>query len=396
MEPTKIILGIHDLHPWGGQERSNLEIFYRINQHIPIDIHAYTFSDNRTWPQAQWVPYSSAWSRPTLLKCNHYALTSALKLKNYASSSKRKQERIIIQSTGTALPIADVIQVQFVHRTWQRILSQLTDKPPLSIAQQTNETLFAKYNLIEEKILYTNKKKYIAISHGIKKELIEFYNIHPNHIDVIYHGVDTKQFTPYTTDTNGLPQRQQTRRSLNISDDHFVLLSVGALNVRKGLFAIFHAVKELVHNGFDNIILLAVGAGDKEQLIQKAKELKIENSIRIVEPQKNIVPFYQASDIFVFPSIYEPFGLVIFEALACGLPVVTSKFAGASELITHGVDGWLLSDSLNASAIGSDLAQIIKNKPLLNSLSREGRHLAEQNSWDMVAEQYLKYYNHFF
>lgn len=398
MDVKKLVLGIHDLNPWGGQERSNLEINYRLNSHFPIELHAYSFSDERPWPQLTHVPYSQKWASPMLLKFNHYHLMSLVNLqKKYLSAKRRRKEGIIIQSTGTALPIADVLQVQFVHKAWYDIESQLEEtrptKPQTTVHRHYSE-LLKNCNLLHEKLLYTNNKKFIAISHSVKKDLMNHYDIKSENISVIYHGVSSNDFRSLATSESQF-NRRRIRQENNIPEDAFVLLTVGALNARKGLHVLLEVLQELVHNDFKSVVVLAVGAGDPQKFMAQAERWGIASHIHLVAAQKDIAPFYQASDIFFFPSLYEPFGLVILEAMASGLPVLTSSVCGAAELITPGIDGMVFSSESTTTDLAGEISALIKDAPKLKSLGAKAHEAARGWSWDSVARNYLDFYKNY-
>jgi glycosyltransferase involved in cell wall biosynthesis len=393
MSTSRIILGIHDLNPWGGQERSNLEIFYRLSENYSIELHAYSFFDSRSWSNLTYIPYSKAWSKPSLLKFNHYALLSQLHLGKNIFASHRKNENILLQSTGTALPVADVIQVQFIHHAWHDIESQLSDgSTKTGLINTIYNPLLTSYNLLSEKLIYTPAKKYIAISHSIKKELMTYFSLPAESIEVIYHGVDSQQFQPYSDSPTGLEKRIELRQSIGLQENDFVLLTVGALNKRKGVHRILETLSELTRNGVTNISLLAVGAGDVEPLKKEAKKMGIDAKIYFIDAQKDILPYYWCADLFFFPTQYEPFGLVILEAMACGLPVMASTCAGAMELVTHGHDGWYIKEGASSKDLASDIATLMKNKELLKTLASRARETALLQTWETVAKNYSDFY----
>lgn len=391
MDVQKIVLGIHDLNSWGGQERSNLEIFRRLNSHIPLELHSYSFSDDSPWPQLKHVPYSQAWANPILLKINHYHAQSALRLSSY--SSGRKDKGILIQSTGTAFPMSDVVQVQFLHKAWYDIESELDPhlKTPESLVRAMYSKAFQYCNLLHEQLLYTPNKKYIAISHTVKKDLMRLYNIKSENINVIYHGVNHNDFRSLQS-IEAQTARKDIREKHNIAQDAHVLLSVGAINTRKGIHTAIDVLNELITNDFKNVILLAVGAGDARPLMDQAEQLGISANIRLVSSQKNVAPYYQASDVFFFPTLYEPFGLVILEAMASGLPVITTSVAGAAELMTPGIDGIVMSPQTTPTDIASEVSTLIKDKQKWLSLSHRSQQSARQWTWDKVANEYAQFY----
>ncbi|UCD10438.1 MAG: glycosyltransferase family 4 protein, partial [Nitrospinaceae bacterium] len=106
-------------------------------------------------------------------------------------------------------------------------------------------------------------------------------------------------------------------------------------------------------------------------------------------PSANTPMFYTAADIFALPTLYEPFGLVVLEAMSHGVPVLVSRFAGASELITDAKDGMLIQDPFNPREIGAQLCRM-KDPMLRATLAENGRKLAarytlERNTREIIA-----------
>ncbi len=380
--PEKLVVAIHDLHPWGGQDKSNLEILYYLNQSLPVEIHAYQFIDTRKWPNAHFVKYTGL-RRPLFIKALSYGLRTFLRFK--------KKKNVFIQSTGTATWNPDVFQIQFLHKSWQDLQNNYDLEDDANFLKTIYHQFLQTFNIWFESRIYKKNKKYIAVSHSIKKELIEFFKIPEKNICTIYHGVDTDFFCSPTS-----PEAQATRlkirTELRIPDDAFVLLHTGALNQRKGVPLALETLGYLKAQGFENIHYVAVGAGDISHLKKIAEEEKISDYVHFVQHSKSIRDYYWASDLFFFPTVYEPFGLVILEAMACGLTCVTSPSAGAAELIEHQKNGILLENILDPETMAQQLGELLKNKATLQILSQQAIRTAKDHQWPQVASEYLQFY----
>jgi len=94
--------------------------------------------------------------------------------------------------------------------------------------------------------------------------------------------------------------------------------------------------------------------------------------------------FFAAADLFVMPTLYEPFGMVIAEAMASGLPVITSRLAGAAELIDHKVDGVLLDEPTDQAAIAREITLLLREPEQAREMGRLARSKVEHYSWDYV------------
>ncbi len=183
-------------------------------------------------------------------------------------------------------------------------------------------TLFIEKRLFKR----GNYKKIIANSNQVKEDIIKHYKVAPHDIVVIYNSVDLLEFNPEERDLH-----IKERDIIGIDKDTLVLLFVGSGFERKGLAALIEAVGEL--NKRRKIALLVVGKGRYRRYKRLAGRFGVEENIYFLGPQSNVKRFYLASDIFVLPSIYEPFSNACLEAMACGLPVITSRVNGVSELL---------------------------------------------------------------
>jgi UDP-glucose:(heptosyl)LPS alpha-1,3-glucosyltransferase len=162
-----------------------------------------------------------------------------------------------------------------------------------------------------------------------------------------------------------------------------VLLFVGWEFKRKGLQYIIEALSKLDKS----VKLLVVGGDDPLKFQLLAQHLGVSARVSFVGHKGDVKAYYAASDIFVFPSEYEPFGLVITEAMAAGLPVITMRSAGAAEIITSGQDGVLLENHDPASIAYA--VQSLINWKSQERLGGAARKTALRYSWDALTEKTL-------
>ena len=381
----KLIIAIHDLHPWGGQDKSNLEILFGLSKKMPLEIHAYQFTDHRPWPSVTFTKYAGL-RRPLILKVLSYGFRSFFRF-----SHLRKTEKVWVQSTGTATWDPDVFQIQFLHKTWQNLQADFNLEDDAPFFKSIYHQILQLFNVWLEHRVYKKNKKYIAISHSIKKELIQNFQISEKNIRTIYHGVDSQYFCPPTTD-EAIAARERVRNELRIPKDALVLLHTGALNQRKGVPLALETIGVLKAEGFSNIHYIAVGAGDIKPLKKIATEEEISEYVHFIQHSKNIRDYYWASDVFFFPTVYEPFGLVILEAMASGLPCVVSPSAGGSELIEHEQNGLLIENILDPVSMAQQLATLIKNPAQQKRFSANAIATAQQRPWEIVSEEYFQFY----
>jgi UDP-glucose:(heptosyl)LPS alpha-1,3-glucosyltransferase len=159
---------------------------------------------------------------------------------------------------------------------------------------------------------------------------------------------------------------------------------------RKGVRYIIEALPLLSKR---NVKLIIIGRGDEEYYGRLAELEQVRDRMFFVSHSSRLWEYYAASDVFVFPTIYEPFGLVITEAMASGLPVVTTRLAGAADFITDGVDGFLLDKPGDINELAAKIELLLSNAEFRKTMGERARETAEKLSWDQVTQKTLGVYN---
>lgn len=377
---------IHDLNPYGGQDRSTLEIARRLSHRWPVEVHAFTLEDPRMddWGKVELHLVRPGIKRPVLAKSSFFygAILPDLWLKPRLSGGARP----VIHATGACSLVSDVVQVQFVNEAWKRLVrkERQAGAPPSRIRRAYSNLLLEYDSAIERKI-YTPDKTYIAISKTVARELEDCFGLRES-VHVIHHGVDPGFFKPATT-AGEKEARERLRSACGVGRGELACLFVGSYE-RKGLDTALEAMAILPSVARAKVKLVAVGGGDTEAFAKRAQELGVADRVRLVGPTREIHRYYQAADLFFLPTRYEPFGLVILEAMAAGLAPVVSRLAGASELLEHGKSGLLLDDPRDPREAADQIARIASDPALRESLGARSREIAEGRSWDRVAEEY--------
>ncbi len=225
--------------------------------------------------------------------------------------------------------------------------------------------------LCMERMIFKGRRfrKIIAISELVKKNIIENYNVDKRFIEVIYNGVDLERFKPENKDI----YRREIREAYSIAEDAFTALFAGSGFERKGLEFLLKAV-ELVPVP---LTLLIAGKGPEKKFAGLIKRQRV----IFCGPQKDIHKYYAASDVFVFPALYEPFGNVHLEALASGLPVITTRQSGAAEIIEDGKQGFVIEHPEDAVKIAEKIT-LLMDLDQRQRMSIEARKLAERFSFE--------------
>jgi UDP-glucose:(heptosyl)LPS alpha-1,3-glucosyltransferase len=183
-----------------------------------------------------------------------------------------------------------------------------------------------------EKSLFSdgNAVRVIAASQMVKDEIVNLYRYSPGKIDIVRNGVPLEKFR-FDSEL-----REKSREELNLKPDQTALLFTGSGWERKGLL---FAIEAAALCGDRKMRLLVAGRGNAR--LYKTKSLRFwrEEPVHFLGEVADMLPVYAAADIFILPTIYDPFSNACLEALACGLPVITTRSNGFSEIIENGVHG---------------------------------------------------------
>lgn len=193
---------------------------------------------------------------------------------------------------------------------------------------------------MERSILDPRNTRMIITNSQLSKTLIaQHYHYPAERIHVIYNGVDHSQFTANTS----------LRSNTEIN-----LLFVGQDFKRKGLAPVIDALA-MVRNAGHQCTLRVIGRDNPAPYQAQAAKLGLAEHITFEGPTRAIQDAYRAADLFIFPSLYDPFANVVLEALACGLPVVTTTTNGSSEIICEGKTGYVIE--YNPDRLAKDIAE---------------------------------------
>jgi len=300
----------------------------------------------------------------------------------YAAREVQKQKFDIIQSHERTF-YQDVYRAgDGCHREW---LEQR--KKFLSPVKRFFLTLNPFHNLIlalEKRLFEKNGcRKIIAISQMVKQDIQKHYKVAEDKIAVVYNGVELQRFHP----NNKTLFRKAVRENLCIPDDVALILFVGSGFERKGLKFLLQSLQFLRS---DNWRLLLMGKGNWERYLSFAPDGG-RKKIYTLEPRDDIEKYYAAADIFVLPSIYEPFGNACLEALATGLPIVVSAHSGAAEILRPGENGMVVRNSADPKEI-ADRINTLFDPDVRETVGRNGRLLAEQFTQEKNLAGMMKIY----
>jgi UDP-glucose:(heptosyl)LPS alpha-1,3-glucosyltransferase len=219
----------------------------------------------------------------------------------------------------------------------------------------------------------------IAVSGRTGSELTRYLGVDPARIHVIYNGIDTARFTPPSS--RGAARDEVRDLVAPRRPDAVVLLFVGYSFRRKGLAQVIRAMAAVADGRLE---LWVAGGDDPTPYERLAGELGVWERVRFLGHRSDVVGLMRAADAFVMPASYEPFGLVLLEALACGTPVITSRAAGMAELMTDEREGYTVGDPFDTVELAGTLARLLEQEARWPELSAAARALALDWDWDSI------------
>ena len=232
-----------------------------------------------------------------------------------------------------------------------------------------------------------------AVSQATSQTLIEHFKTPPEKITIIPNGI-----RPYFRRITDPILLSATRHKFGLK--HPFVLGVGTLEPRKnhlGLIKAFHKVQSATGNKLrPAMLVLAGGPGwlydETQQLIAK---LKLENKVRFLGhvTELELITLYSMTDVFVFPSFYEGFGVPLIEAMACGTPVITSNTSSLPEVAG---DAAVLIDPHNTGQIAKAMLQVLEDNQLRDELRQKGYTRAQHFTWPKSASKMLSVYQKLF
>jgi alpha-maltose-1-phosphate synthase len=303
---------------------------------------------------------------------------------------------------------ADLVHCHTWYAQFAGILSKLCYGTPLVITTHSleplrpwkREQLGRGYDASSwiEKTAIEMADAVIAVSQETKQDVLKYFNVEEKKISVIYNGIDLDEYA-VTTDTQALDK-------FGIDKSKPYVLFVGRITRQKGIIHLVNAIKYI---NSDTQIVLCAGAPDTEEIGREMKQRVGEvqktrsNVIWIAEmvSKKDVIQLYSHAAVFCCPSIYEPFGIINIEAMACKTAVVASSVGGIKEVVVDGETGILVPleqettapfEAAHPDQFAKDLAaginRLMGDEKLRESMGALGRKRVEKYfDWKAIAQQ---------
>lgn len=226
----------------------------------------------------------------------------------------------------------------------------------------------------------------LALSQMVYRDMQRLHGLPSSRLRLIYNGVDVKRFSPDWR----VEHRDKTRQRLAISDDEVLFLIVAHNLKLKGVPTLVRALGRLRQEGVPAKVVV-VGGKRTKAMRSLARRHGVESAATFVGAVDDPRDFYAAADVYVQPTNYDPCSLVVLEALACGLPVITTKFNGASELMTAGEHGFVLDDPADDEGL-AELMRLTLNSQSRSAMSNAARQLALRHTFEQNVQQIVAVY----
>ncbi|MBX3745738.1 MAG: glycosyltransferase family 4 protein [Verrucomicrobiae bacterium] len=350
----RLALVVHDFDPGLGQGRYGIELARRLAVRHRVEIVSSRFAVERE-PGWEYRPVR-AWRRTSLLTVFSFLAGATWAMRGRAYD--------VIHAQGLTCWNADVITAHVCNAA-----RRLAQRPAT-----VRERVFAGLVHPVEAAFYRQRRAThaIAVSARVAEELARHYGWR-RPMSVIHHGIDTAMFRPPVDDG----ERGRCRARYGVGAGERMWLFVG--EATKGLATAIEVLRD-----FPGVRLVAVTRSAAGWYAARAEELGVAGRLALRGPEVEVARAYRAADVFVYPSRYDAFGMVVAEAMASGLPVVVGRDIGAAEWVEDGVNG-LKVDAGDGVAWREALKRLESDAGFGRRLGEAARRTAMSYSWDSRA-----------
>lgn len=345
--------------------------------------------------------YAEHWDEETTGIHFHQVKTipfpKSLRLLSFAMKATKQIEKgkyDISLGVGNTLR-ADVLQPHGgVHWAWFWRSLKAYDNPILRTIKFLGRILSPKQwvNGYIEDAPYRGKNlpKIIAISDMVKQDMIRWYKVPEDRITVVYNGVNIERFHP-----RNRQYCEEIRNQHGIKDE-IVILFVSNNFRMKGLDYLMKALSNLKKEGSSLFKLLILGRDRKNPYIRLSKKIGVSKEIIFAGSTDQPEKYYGAADLLIHPTFYDPCSLTVLEALASGLPVITTSFNGVSGIITSGQEGFIISNPRDEKTLVQQILFFL-DPNMRNRATIAARRLAEnysiERNWREMKNIFQKHFS---
>jgi UDP-glucose:(heptosyl)LPS alpha-1,3-glucosyltransferase len=354
----RIAFVVHDYHRFGGHSRYVAELARRFRRDHEVHVFANTFDD----PDPAGVVFHRvpAWRRNALTTIATFILPATLMVRSPFD---------VIHAQGLCGLRQNVITAHICQPTWFAAARRYGGPPPWR-----KRVFEAVVSRLDRLVMRPGAAAaFIAPSERIREDLAAAYGVRDG-VSVIPHGTDVETFHP----RNRARWRAEMRVQLGVGDEVPLALYVGDL--QKAMPALLQTLTRA-----PGVVLTAVSRSEVHAYANQADELGVAARVRFLPPTVHVERYYAAADLFLFPTYYDAFGMVVAEAMASGLPVVTSRAAGVAQFIEDRVSGWLTNQPGDAEELAEGVRVLAADAGLRDRMGAAARAALEEQTWDRAA-----------
>lgn len=229
--------------------------------------------------------------------------------------------------------------------------------------------------------------KLIVNSEYMKNEVQQVFSIPEDKIKIIPNGVDLDKFNGYNKDI-------EFRRKF-AADNEKIVFFVGRLVNEKGVHVLIDAVPKILHYYNDSKFVIAGKGPQLDHLLWKTEQMGISHKVCFTGyiSDEDLIKLYKCADVAVFPSLYEPFGIVALEGMVANVSVVVSDTGGLGGIVEHGVDG-MKSYTGNANSLADSILEILHNPEKAEKMKKKALEKVHTiYNWNSITKETMSVYN---
>ena len=360
----RLAIVTHNVLRGDGQGRVNYEVARAaLADGVDVTLIADAIDEDLVDLGARWIPIQPTFHDVILFKVREFAWRANRLL------ARMEGEFDVVCGNGYVLTRPHHVNAaHFVHSAW--LDSPAHPRRTLSGIRKIYQGIYTRANVGWERQAFRNANRIIAVSSIVRDQLVEI-GVDARRIQVISNGVDLDEFTPASVD----------RRALGLPSGVPLAFFAGDVRTqRKNVGTILETLPSV-----PELHLAVAGSLDGSPFPELAKQLGVEERVHFLGFRRDLPDLMRAADVFILLSFYEPFGLVVLEALASGTPVIAARSVGASDCIDD-TCGRVIESNTDTRALKEAIESILTFDA---DASVRAREAASRHGWKQMADAYL-------
>lgn len=276
----------------------------------------------------------------------------------------------------------DVTHAQGTLTGWMTLVAKRMFNKPYLVWSHGYNDLFLGVRRTISRLAFRNADAVIALTEDMKREIQKIWD---RDVYVIPNGIDLERFESLSG--------EETRSKLQIKQEEVIIIYVGRFRPEKGIQYLIQAM-DIIRQKEANARLILGGEGPEEENLKRlVEQANLGNCINFIGqiPNEKVHEYMAAADVFVLPSLSEGFPIVSLEAMASGLPIVTTKVRGLPEIVKDGENGFLVEPK-NPEQIAEKVLLLLEDEELRKRISENNRARAKEYSWESVIDRLEEVY----